>query len=80
MLYLFYYTECPISTTSFNALRHCRVTFKIIIPHVKFQQSDRSIDRATILNVTRQRLTAVKFVVEKWDIRYNKINITFFTG
>ena len=36
----------------------------IIIPHVKFQKSDWSIDRVTILNVTRQRLTAVKFVEE----------------
>ena len=26
MLYLFYYTECPISTTNFTAVRHCRVT------------------------------------------------------
>ena len=35
-----------------------------IIPHVNFQQSDWSIGRVTILNVTRQCLTAVKFVVE----------------
>ena len=35
-----------------------------IIPHVKFKQSDWSIDRVTILNVTQQRLTAVKVVVE----------------
>ena len=30
MLYLFYYTECPISTTNFATVRHCRVTFKIV--------------------------------------------------
>ena len=35
-----------------------------IIPHVNFQQSDWSIGRVTILNGTRQCLTAVKFVVE----------------
>ena len=46
----------------------------IFIPHVNFQQSDWSIGRVTILNVTRQCLTAVKFVV-KMGILYNKINI-----
>ena len=35
--------------------------FLIIIPHINFQQSDWSIGRVTILNVTRQCLTAVKF-------------------
>ena len=35
-----------------------------IIPHVNFQQSDWSIGRVTILNVTRQYLTALKFFVE----------------
>ena len=30
MLYLFYCTECPISTTNFTALKHCGVTFKIV--------------------------------------------------
>ena len=30
LLFLFYYTECPISSTNFTALRHCRVTFKIV--------------------------------------------------
>ena len=33
-------------------------------PHVNFQQSDWSIGGVAILNVTRQCLTAVKFVVE----------------
>ena len=32
--------------------------------HVNFQQTDWSIGRVIILNVTRQCLTAVKFVVE----------------
>ena len=40
------------------------VTISFIIPHVNFQQSDWSIGRVTILNVTRQCLKAVKFVVE----------------
>ena len=30
MLYLFYYTECLISTPNFTAVRHCCVTFKIV--------------------------------------------------
>ena len=30
MLYSFYYTECPIFTTYFTAVRHYRVTFKIV--------------------------------------------------
>ena len=30
MLYLFYYTEYPISTTNFTVVRHCPVTFKIV--------------------------------------------------
>ena len=38
MLYLFHYTECPISTTNFTAVRHCRVTFKIVIRQI--DQSD----------------------------------------
>ena len=38
MLYLFYYTECPISTTNFTAVRHCRVTFKIVTRQI--DQSD----------------------------------------
>ena len=38
--------------------------FCFIKPHVNFQRSDWSIGRVTILNVTRQCLTAVKFVVE----------------
>ena len=29
-LYLSYYTECPISSTNFTAVRLCRVTFKIV--------------------------------------------------
>ena len=44
-------------------------TIQIIIPHVNFQQSDWSIRRVTILNVTLQCLTVGL-----------KINITFFTG
>ena len=30
IIYLFYYTECPISITNFTTMRHCRVTFKIV--------------------------------------------------
>ena len=34
MWYLFYYTECPFSTTNFTALRHCRLTlYKYYIPY-----------------------------------------------
>ena len=40
-----------------------RVSY-VIIPHVNFQQSDWSIGRVTILNVTRQCLTVGNFVVE----------------
>ena len=35
-----------------------------IIPHVNFQQSDWSIGGMKILNVTRQCLIAMKFVIE----------------
>ena len=40
------------------------IIMPVIIPHVNFQQSDWSVGRVKILNVTRQCLTAVKFVVE----------------
>ena len=46
-----------------NACVH-RFIYVFIIPHVNFQQSDWSIGLVTILNVTRQCLTGVKFVVE----------------
>ena len=55
-----------------NALRTAKLNPRypnmlslIIIPHENFQQSDWSIGRVTILNVTRQCLTAVKFVVSR---------------
>ena len=45
-------------------MKNAYLIISIIIPHVNFQQSDWSIGRVTILNLTWQRLTAVKFVVE----------------
>ena len=42
MLYLFYYTECPISTTYFTTVRHCRVTFKLVT---------RPIDQSDLLEI-----------------------------
>ena len=41
-----------------------RMTIFIIIPHVDLQQSDWSIGRVTIFNVTRPYLKTVKFGVE----------------
>ena len=41
-----------------------QILIAFIIPHVNFQQSNWSTGRMTIFNVTRQCLTAVKFVVE----------------
>ena len=47
-----------------SALIRLCVIMVIIIPNVNFQQSDWSNGRVTILNVTRQCLTVVKYVLE----------------
>ena len=65
LLVIFYfYSNYDQTSGIFWFKKKSIVLICIIIPHVKFQQFDWSINRVTILNVIRQRLTTVKFVVE----------------
>ena len=68
--------SAPIALILFVTKAREEDTINMIIAHVKFQQSNWSIDRVTILNTTEQRLTMV-FVVEMghsvWKNKYNML-------